>query len=104
MTTYKSLGFTQRTRMHRLVGLLFLCAFFAAAVRVNAARPNTIPALQEWTDGTGSFVFSAASRIVLENSYASQLATTGAVFAADLLQLTQLTIPVVSAAAPGTGD
>ncbi|MFH0918855.1 MAG: hypothetical protein V1913_00720 [Fibrobacterota bacterium] len=95
MTRSKSLGFTQQTRVHRLVGLLFLCAFFAATVRVNAARPNTIPALQEWTDGTGGFVFSAASRIVLDNSYAGQLATTGAVFAADLLQSVLLTSATV---------
>ncbi|MFH0919765.1 MAG: family 20 glycosylhydrolase [Fibrobacterota bacterium] len=104
MTRSKPLGATQQTRVHRLVGLLFLCALFAATVRVNAARPNTLPALQEWTDGTGGFVFSAASRIVLDNSYTGQLATTGAVFAADLLQLTQWTLPVVSAATPGTGD
>lgn len=61
-----------------------------------AAKPNTIPALQEWTDGIGSFTFPASGRIVLDQAYASQLATTGQVFQDDLLSLTGMSHPVVN--------
>ena len=58
-------------------------------------RPQTIPALREWTDGIGSYTFDAQSRIVLNSTAAAQLHETAEVFAADLLQLTGLNIPVV---------
>lgn len=60
------------------------------------AKPNTIPAIQQWTDGTGSFSFGSNSRIVLNQSDAAVLATTSQVFQNDLVALTGLTIPIVS--------
>jgi len=66
---------------------------------VQAAQPQTIPALREWTDGSGSYAFSAGSRIVLDATNEAELSTTAAVFADDLLTLTGFTIPVVTGAA-----
>lgn len=67
-------------------------------------RPQAIPALREWTDGSGSYTFNAQSRIVLESTGAVQLRETADIFAEDLLQLTGLHIPVVTAENPQAGD
>jgi hexosaminidase len=67
-------------------------------------RPMTIPALREWSDGTGVFTLAACARIVLHDEDADALASTGALFASDLEHLTGMTLPVVTGAAPGIGD
>ncbi len=56
------------------------------------AKPQTIPALQEWTGGAGSYTVSAATRIVRNTTDATTLATTSQVFADDLKSLTGSTI------------
>ncbi len=91
-----------------LSGLLLTLAVFGPLQTVfsphpalAAGRPNTIPALQEWTDGTGSYTFSAASRIVYNGS---GLAGDAATFAGDLLALTGFTIATVNGSTPATGD
>ena len=82
-----------------LVGLL---QPINAVVPVHAAgRPNTIPALREWTDGVGSYTFSAASRIVYNGS---GLAGDAATFAQDLFALTGFTIATVNGTNPSAGD
>jgi hexosaminidase len=60
----------------------------ASAQTTANPRPQTIPALQEWTGGTGSFSYSSASRIVRSTAQATILATTSQVFADDLRALT----------------
>ena len=88
----------------------FFCAivltglFSAAGISVFAAKPNTIPSLREWTDGTGNFTFTSASRIVLDVAAGGILDTTGAVFADDILWLFGSPITVVTLASPATGD
>ncbi|GCE23654.1 family 20 glycosylhydrolase [Dictyobacter kobayashii] len=67
-------------------------------------RPQTIPALQEWTTATGTYTFSEHARIVLNETYATQLKEIGDVFAADLKQLTGFSIPVVSESSARDGD
>lgn len=62
-----------------------------AALAVNP-KPQTIPALREWTGGTGSYGFGAGTRIVRDTADATALATTSAVFADDLKALSGLTI------------
>lgn len=59
----------------------------------TAERPQTIPALREWTDGTTSYTFTAQSRIVLDRGAQE----TAEVFAEDLYQLTGLVVPIVRA-------
>ncbi|HZN17071.1 MAG TPA: family 20 glycosylhydrolase [Micromonosporaceae bacterium] len=49
-----------------------------------AAIPQVVPALQQWTAGTGSYSFTATSRVVTDSAYAGQLAGTASVFATDL--------------------
>jgi hexosaminidase len=84
----------------RLAFLAGLVAALGAAARpLEAARPKTIPALREWTDGTGSYTFGAESRILLDATSAAELSTTASVLADDLLTLTGLTVPVITGAA-----
>lgn len=64
-------------------------------------RPVTIPALKDWSDGGGSYTFGAGTRVVLRSP---ALAETGSVFAADLLSLTGLSIPVVEDGPGQVGD
>ncbi|WP_436499853.1 family 20 glycosylhydrolase [Actinokineospora sp. HUAS TT18] len=59
-------------------------------------RPQTIPALQEWTGGTGSYAFSSSARIVRATANATALATTSQVFADDLHALTGTLLPQVT--------
>ncbi|MDD9375959.1 family 20 glycosylhydrolase [Streptomyces sp. ZAF1911] len=74
-----------------LIGLATTVA--AASVPAGAQatanpKPQTIPALQEWTGGTGSFSYTSATRIVRSSTNATTLATTSQVFADDLKSLT----------------
>src|SRR5947207_9966890 len=66
-----------------------------------AGRPNTIPALQQWTDGAGSYTFSAASRVMYNGAGLAADATT---FADDLKTMTGFNITTVSGSSPATGD
>jgi hexosaminidase len=68
-----------------------------------AAPPQTIPAVRQWTAGSGSFTFSTASRIVVDPAYAAQLDDEAATFASDLKDETGRTVQVVHGAA-ATGD
>jgi hexosaminidase len=52
-----------------------------------AVAPQVVPALQQWTAGTGSFGFTGTSRVVTDSAFAGALAGTAAVFAADLQSL-----------------
>ncbi|GAA4440882.1 hypothetical protein GCM10023148_48070 [Actinokineospora soli] len=51
-------------------------------------KPRTIPALREWTGGTGSFTFTATSRVVRSAAHDAALAGTSQTFADDLRALT----------------
>ena len=63
----------------------------------------TIPSAQQWTVSSGSYTFSAASRIVIDPAGGAELTTTANVFAADLQYLTGVsTKPVVGS--PNAGD
>lgn len=59
----------------------------ASAQTTPNPKPQTIPALQEWTGGNGSFTYSSATRIVRAARNARALATTSQVFADDLRDL-----------------
>ncbi|HEY3005894.1 MAG TPA: RICIN domain-containing protein [Kribbellaceae bacterium] len=87
--------------MRRFMRMLLAVATAAAAITVTGppaahaanARPQTIPALQEWTGGTGSYQFSATgTRIVRNTADATTLAGTSQVFADDLESLTGQTV------------
>lgn len=71
-----------------LVATISVAADPVAAQSASNPSPLTIPALQEWIGGTGSFTFTDATRIVWSADDAPALASTSAVFAGDLRDLT----------------
>ncbi len=79
--------------------VLLTCAVLSSTTL--AARPSTIPAIREWTDGAGSWTFTSATRVVAGTDWS--LATTAALFARELSALSGWTIPVVQSGA-GAGD
>ncbi|MGW1763273.1 family 20 glycosylhydrolase [Streptomyces sp. NPDC002073] len=75
-----------------------------ATVAAAAGAPQTVPALRQWTAGTGTgYAFGAASRIVVDPAYADRLAGEAATFAEDLGALAGRTVAVVTGA-PAAGD
>ncbi|WP_441250315.1 family 20 glycosylhydrolase [Kitasatospora sp. McL0602] len=100
-------------RTPRLRHLLLLLALPAlsllppaaqSAHAATAAPPTVVPALQQWTAGTGAYGFTASSRVLVDPAYAAELTTTGQVFAEDLSQLTGTTVPLANSAAAQPGD
>ncbi|MGW6918002.1 family 20 glycosylhydrolase [Kitasatospora sp. NPDC054939] len=75
----------------------------ANTAAATAAPPQTVPALRQWTPGSGSFTFTTGSRIVLDPAYSAQLADDAATFADDLGQLQGRSVPV-TVGTPGSGD
>ena len=67
---------------------------------VNAA-PNVIPNVQQWTGGTGDFLWNASGRIVYD---APALQDTAALLAEELAGSTGLSHTVLEGTAPQTGD
>ncbi|AHH95281.1 family 20 glycosylhydrolase [Kutzneria albida] len=71
----------------------------AGAAPAANTKPSTIPALRQWTGGTGSFTFGPGSRVVLGSTVLSSTANT---FAADLKSLYGRDFtPVVGTPRPG---
>ncbi|WP_436499855.1 family 20 glycosylhydrolase [Actinokineospora sp. HUAS TT18] len=80
-----------RSLLAVLVGLtatLSVAVTPASAQTTPNPKPQTIPALQQWTGGTGSFTYSATTRIVRSTTHATTLASTSQVFADDIKALT----------------
>ena len=71
----------------------------------TAAAPlPIIPALHQWTPNSGSFTFTASSRIVVDTEHAAHLAGTAATLADDLAVLTGHAVAVVTESRPAPGD
>ncbi len=91
--------------------LATLCLTLTAATLAAPPTPanaaphqQTVPAMRQWTAGTGSYTFTPTSRIAVDPAYAGQLASDATVFASDLGALAGRTISVVQLASPATGD
>ncbi|MEU6103703.1 beta-N-acetylhexosaminidase [Streptomyces flaveolus] len=70
-----------------------------------ASRPVTVPALREWTAGSGSFRVRPSSRILVRPADSRRLRSDAELIAEDLAALTGVTCPiVVTGAAPRRGD
>ncbi|MEV6108734.1 family 20 glycosylhydrolase [Streptomyces sp. NPDC051940] len=89
---------TRRRTVIRLLLTLLLVLTTGAALTTHAtaarpanAKPQTIPALQEWTGGKGAYTYTAGTRIVRDTAYAAELAGTSQTFADDLTDLTGAT-------------
>jgi hexosaminidase len=95
-------------RIGRLVVVVGLLVGVLPPLSAQAAAgpPQVVPALQQWTAGTGTYTFTGTSRVVTDTAYASQLATTAAVFTGDLrAQVGRAVSSVVgSASAVQAGD
>lgn len=100
----------------RLLRLLIAtaCAVFAlalpgvgagagAAPAAAAGPPQTVPALRQWTAGTGTYTFTDATRIVVDPAYTAQLADEATTFAQDLQALTGRSVAVATGS-PAAGD
>ncbi|MFF1497922.1 family 20 glycosylhydrolase [Streptomyces sp. NPDC058304] len=67
-----------------------------------AGPPLTVPALRQWTAGTGTYAFTTAGRIVVDPAYTAQLSDEAATLAEDLEALAGRPVAVVTgSAAPG---
>jgi hexosaminidase len=77
----------------------------AASAQATSA-PAVVPALQQWTPATGTFSLTGTSRVVTDSGSAGQLATTSAVFSADLRSLSGFAVATVTGGAADvrTGD
>jgi hexosaminidase len=75
----------------------------APAARAASGTPTSVPALRQWTAGTGSFTFGAGSRVVIDPAYATQLTSDANTFAADLSALEHRTVAVAQGT-PNAGD
>ncbi|PYC69040.1 beta-N-acetylhexosaminidase [Streptomyces tateyamensis] len=76
-----------------------------AAAAAGTAPPSTVPALRNWTPGTGSFAFGPTSRVVVDPGYAGQLTGDATTFAADLTALEGRTVAVApSGTTAAAGD
>jgi hexosaminidase len=69
-----------------------------------AAAPNTIPAVQSWTTGTGTCVFSTTSRIVVNTADSAALIADARTFAQDLNGLLSRAVTVAVATSANAGD
>jgi hexosaminidase len=87
--------------MLRLGSLLAVVTLAAAEIVAQPASavPKTVPALQNWTAGRGSYAFTATTRVVADAS----LTATARTFATDLQALTGVRVAVVPGI-PVAGD
>ena len=76
--------------------LVTITALVSPAGAATTSKPWTIPALKQWTSASGSFVFTPATRVVVDDP---ALAATAATFAADLTDLAGHPIRVAVGAA-----
>jgi len=88
---------------------LFLILVINIISTINAERPNTIPALQEWTDSSGSYTFSGDGEIVVNSAGFNILKGTAITFAEDIYLLTKedgnaCTLSVRGAVSCSSGD
>ena len=74
-----------------------------AAHAASTTTPQTVPALQSWSPGTGSFAWTPASRVVIDPAYSAQLSGDANTFATDLSALEGRTVAVAQGT-PNPGD
>ena len=87
-----------------LVSALLATSIVQASPSAAATAPQTIPALRQWTAGTGAYTFTAASRVVVDPAYATQIVSDANVFATDLATLAGRPVTVVQQTTAATGD
>lgn len=86
-----------------LLSLIPLHLFVPSNFLINSAPP-VAPALREWHGGTGEFVLSSGSQIVLDPAYANQLQDIARVFQQDLGTAMNRQLPIAISSNPGTSN
>ncbi|MBN1575807.1 MAG: family 20 glycosylhydrolase [Chitinispirillaceae bacterium] len=84
------------------VALFILCHGIHSADAASA--PSTLPAVRQWTAGSGTCVFGASSRIVVNSGDAEALSADAETFADDVCGLFGRAVTVTNAATMGPGD
>ncbi|MFD9891849.1 family 20 glycosylhydrolase [Amycolatopsis sp. NPDC059027] len=88
-------------RRGALVAVLTTVGAMVSPVTAFAEQaPVTVPAIRQWTAGTGSYIFAPGSRVVAVPSLAGVAAT----FAADLRSLTGIPVEAVTGGEVRPGD
>lgn len=86
-----------------LISLIPLHLLAPSNIQINSTPP-VAPALREWHGGTGEFVLSSGSQIILDPAYAGQLQTTAQVLQQDLSTLMNEPLPIALSNNPGSGN
>jgi N-acetyl-beta-hexosaminidase len=66
--------------------------------------PHVIPSLREWVGDAGKYTLTGDSRLVVDTAYTADLLDTATAFQRDLQRITSLSLPLVTASAPDSGD
>ena len=93
----------------KILYTIFFVPLFTIISSLYAAQPYTIPALQEWTDNSGSYTFSGDGEIVVNSVDFDILKGTAVTFAEDIFLLTKeegeaCTLSVRGATSCNAGD
>ncbi|WP_393054475.1 glycoside hydrolase family 20 zincin-like fold domain-containing protein [Streptomyces sp. LN549] len=86
-----------------LAPLLSITGTSPAAAEVNTAPPGVVPALQQWTGGTGSLTLTSSSRIVVPPGAPAALRALATQVAAEAAELTSLRLTAATGT-PRAGD
>ena len=78
-------------------------AWFSAVTNANA-KPEVIPAIQEWYGYTGSFTLTEGSRIVINDAANVGLQKAAQNMQADVLEISGINLPIVTGTSGGAGD
>ncbi|WP_327712598.1 family 20 glycosylhydrolase [Streptomyces sp. NBC_00464] len=74
-----------------------------AAAKVNTAPPGVVPALQQWTGGTGNLTLTSSSRVVVPRGASAALKALAVQVAAEAAELTSLRLTTTTGN-PRAGD
>jgi hypothetical protein len=95
---------TMRHKGKTIISILLAAAVALGVAPAPAAAaelpPTTIPAIQQWAAGSGSYLFTTTSRVVTSTG---SLQTAAGLLAADLRSITGYTVPVATGT-PAPGD
>lgn len=103
----------RRTARRFVTGLIALALLFApllvlhdaprAAAAVNSAPPGVVPAIQQWTGGTGQLRLTSSSRVVVPSGTPAGVRRLASQVVAEFRELTSLRLNVATGS-PAAGD
>ncbi len=84
--------------------LLFLIIILIQHTQLFSEKPKTIPAIREWIDFPGRFVFTPKSKIIIDKNYYDELFETALTFSEDIMALKSFKPEVISGDSAGGSD